>query len=430
MPRFLLAELHLKALARKKSVKAIRTTIEKLSVGTDSYVVAYQDAMDRIQSEDRDPAELAMQALSWLACTRRTLSPAELQHALAVEIGKPELDLTNIPEVEDILSVCAGLIVSNPEANTIRLVHFTAQEYFERTRDHWFPTAEADIAARCGGQSNHDLGVKFIQSKTHVQAATGARGLNSPELKRSEATWQLAANITGAHLAAYLGLIELLRALHNLGHSMNSMDMYRRTHLSYAALRGHEEAVRMLASLPEVDVNVVDDDNRTPLLSALVNGHLATVNELMALEGVYKDRSKLLLLLAARDRLTGFNILTCGGKMDSELSTGLGHTVLSIAAQCGSLKVLKALINRGDIELDARDKQGMSPITLAVMNGNVTGQTPLGLAILEGNSKVFEFLFGQVHPGKRFHKMSPENSARKNFSRKENDFVYSLAPSG
>lgn len=227
MPRFLLAELHLKALAWKKSVKAIRTTIEKLSKGTDSYDVAYQDAMERIRSQGRDQAELAMQALSWLVCTRRTLSPAELQHALAVEVDKTTLDFTNISEVEDILSVCAGLIVSDSESDVISLVHYTALEYFERTRSRWFPRAETDITTRCltyllldtfgsgsfntsfdldpvalktlfkrlaqyplynhaatywkdyfevGDQTNRELVLRFLQSTPHVQAAIEARG--------------------------------------------------------------------------------------------------------------------------------------------------------------------------------------------------------------------------------------------------------------
>lgn len=328
---------------------------------------------------------------------------------------------------------------------------------------------------------------------------------------------------------------ELLVALHDLGNSVQTIDRHGRAPISYAALMGHEEAVRLLAGLPGVDVNVVDNQERTPLLIALANGHLTTINALMSLESVALDRSKLLVWLAARDRLSGFNMMTSDGKMDPELSTGLGHTVLSVAAQCGSMNVLNALINRGDIDLDARDKEGRSAITLAAMNGNVTaveallftgrvhpnqdigdgktplcflaendkrshamlatepatsyvrkmraycrlgsvitrrgsladfehllklfevvdvdeknpltgrsfvslaaecgraeiiemlvllrganfrsrdstGQTPLGLAILEGHSEVFEFLFGQLHPGKRCHKMSAGNAAKR-----------------
>jgi hypothetical protein len=51
---------------------------------------------------------------------------------LAVEPGEAELDPENKPEVDDIVSVCAGLVVVDQESDVIRLVHYTKQEYFER----------------------------------------------------------------------------------------------------------------------------------------------------------------------------------------------------------------------------------------------------------------------------------------------------------
>jgi hypothetical protein len=64
---------------------------------------------------------------------------SELQHALAVEVGEAELDEENLPEIEDIVSVCAGLVTIDEESGIIRLVHYTTQEYFERTQRQWFP---------------------------------------------------------------------------------------------------------------------------------------------------------------------------------------------------------------------------------------------------------------------------------------------------
>ena len=58
----------------------------------------------------------------------------ELQHALAVETGTSELDEENLLEIGDLISVCAGLVIADEESNIIRLVHYTTQEYLERTQ--------------------------------------------------------------------------------------------------------------------------------------------------------------------------------------------------------------------------------------------------------------------------------------------------------
>jgi hypothetical protein len=50
-----------------------------------------------------------------------------------MELDETELDETNLPEIEDMISVCADLVTVDGESNIIRLVHYTTQEFFERT---------------------------------------------------------------------------------------------------------------------------------------------------------------------------------------------------------------------------------------------------------------------------------------------------------
>jgi hypothetical protein len=66
-----------------------------------------------------------------------------------VEIGESQLDEDNLPQVEDMISVCAGLAIVDEESNIIRLAHYTTQEYFERTQSRWFPNANGDIVRIC-----------------------------------------------------------------------------------------------------------------------------------------------------------------------------------------------------------------------------------------------------------------------------------------
>jgi hypothetical protein len=113
--------------------------------------------MIRIEGQVTDQEELAKQVLSWITCAERPLTTLELQHALAVEVGESELDEDNLPELEDMVSVCAGLVTIDEESNVIRLVHYTTQEYFERTQSHWFPNAKTDITTICISYLSFDV---------------------------------------------------------------------------------------------------------------------------------------------------------------------------------------------------------------------------------------------------------------------------------
>jgi ankyrin repeat protein len=133
----------------KRSVKAIRTTLKGLATGSGAYDSAYASAMERIESQVPDQTELAKHVLAWIVHAKRQLIAAELQEALGVEAGEGELDRDNCPDVDDMVSACAGLVMIDEASSVIRLVHYTTQEYFDRTRHDWFPNAEAMITTTC-----------------------------------------------------------------------------------------------------------------------------------------------------------------------------------------------------------------------------------------------------------------------------------------
>ncbi|CAJ2510411.1 Uu.00g051140.m01.CDS01 [Anthostomella pinea] len=146
---FLLAQLYVESLTGKSSTKAVRNALSRLKRGSDVYHLAYSDAMERILGQVRDHSELAQLVLSWIACAKRPLTTVELQHALAVEIGEPELDQDNLPDTDDLVTVCCGLVTVDDESGIIRLVHYTTQQYFERTWSKWFSGANDMIVKVC-----------------------------------------------------------------------------------------------------------------------------------------------------------------------------------------------------------------------------------------------------------------------------------------
>jgi len=132
-----------------RSPKATRTALKKFPKGSEAYNYAYEEAMERVDGQITNSRDLAKQVLSWITCAKRRLTTSELRYALAVEVNESELDEDNLPEVEDMVSVCAGLVIVDKESDIIRLVHYTTQEYFEQTQDHWFPNSVVEVTTIC-----------------------------------------------------------------------------------------------------------------------------------------------------------------------------------------------------------------------------------------------------------------------------------------
>jgi hypothetical protein len=145
------------SLKSEKRPKMIRATLEGLvkqiagsgeSQRLELLGKAYDDAMKRITQEPCS-RDLAVQVLSWITCAKRPLTTTELQHALTVEPGDSELGEDDLLEVDGMVAVCADLVTVDEESGIIRLVHFTTQEYFQKTQARWFPTAEQEISMTC-----------------------------------------------------------------------------------------------------------------------------------------------------------------------------------------------------------------------------------------------------------------------------------------
>lgn len=105
--------------------------------------------MARIAGLGPESEALAKQALMILVCAREALRTEDLTYALSVEPDSEALDYDNIPDIEDVAGICAGLIVIDKESNIVKLVHKSAQEYFERNQSRWFPRANETMARLC-----------------------------------------------------------------------------------------------------------------------------------------------------------------------------------------------------------------------------------------------------------------------------------------
>jgi hypothetical protein len=127
----------------------VKSTLNTLSKGAAALDDAYSEALERIEGQRASHFQLAKNVLTWITLAKRPLTTAELCCALAVEPGEAALDPENKPDVDDIVSVCAGLVVVDQESAIIRLVHYTTQEYFERINSRLNPDGQLEIAETC-----------------------------------------------------------------------------------------------------------------------------------------------------------------------------------------------------------------------------------------------------------------------------------------
>ncbi|KAJ7249840.1 ankyrin repeat-containing domain protein [Mycena rebaudengoi] len=142
---FLLAKLHLDSILTKHTVKAIRLVLQNLPEDLEH---TYNEAMDRIEAQSKEDKAIAQLALTWVANAKRPLSVAELLEAIAIEPNTKSLDREGVVEMVVVLSVCAGLVIVDQDG-TVRLIHYTTQNYLDGVQASKFPFAQRDIAQAC-----------------------------------------------------------------------------------------------------------------------------------------------------------------------------------------------------------------------------------------------------------------------------------------
>ena len=109
----------------------------------------YEDAMKRIRTQSEDDANLATKVLSYVFLAKRPLNVEELIHISVVEPGDTALDESAFSEIEILLSVTAGLVTIDTKSGTVRLVHYTLQEYLAKSHERLFPNAEVEMVKAC-----------------------------------------------------------------------------------------------------------------------------------------------------------------------------------------------------------------------------------------------------------------------------------------
>ncbi|KAM7217653.1 hypothetical protein V8F06_007037, partial [Rhypophila decipiens] len=423
---FLLARIYLDLLQREVKPRKVRKALQGLQKqvtgsGEEQRLKvlshAYDEAMERINKQEPSHRELANQVLSWITCARRPLTTTELSHALTVEPGDSELDEGDLTKVGDMVVVCAGLVTVDEESDIIRLVHYTTQEYFQKTQARWFPTAEQDIsticitclsfsefetgpcetddnfeqrlqnnplydyAARNWGRHARQTAISpeevdrflmFLTSPTLIEASSQALLVAKRWSGHSNYSQEFPRGMTGVHVAAYFGVGEAVAELLKAGADVNAKANDGRTPLYRASGNGHDSVVQQLLAAG-ADVNAKDNDGRTPLHEASGNGHDSVVQQLLAAGADVNAKANYggtpLHWASGNGHDSVVQQLLAAGADVNAKEANDGGTPLHGASGNGHDSVVQQLLAAG-ADVNAKADDGRTPLYRASWNGH------------------------------------------------------------
>ena len=369
VPRFLLVSLSIATILGEATIHKRRERLDEIAsgLGLDS---AYDATLSRIKGQGKGKSALGMAALMWISRSERPMHIGELCEALGVEVGSRDINHDNIPSEKTLLASCLGLVTVD-ESSTVRLVHFTLQEYFNSHSQH-FESPRSTMAEVCLTYLNfdsinelsHNLDrapaekrlLQYASIYWGMYARNGpAEGVKSLALRLlgkfgkhisakllltggSGEWWEdqrYTEGFTSLHCAAYLGLDEIAIALleEAEGCVADMADGRGLTPLAWAAEGGHEGIVKLLLDRKEVNPDSKDKCGQTPLFCAAEGGHEGIVKLLLDRKEVSPDSSEMMW----------------------------GRTPLSSAAEGGHEGIVKLLLDRKEVRSEEHTSELQSP---------------------------------------------------------------------
>nr|GAT50297.1 predicted protein [Mycena chlorophos] len=133
---FLIVKLQMDILGSVLTKNKLLTALTSLPASLDAL---YAQTVEKIKEQPSELREIGLAALAWVAFAKRPLTVLELRAALAIPATRPKMpEESDMISLEDILGACYGLLTLN--GDTLRLVHFSTQEFMQRIQQQEFPT--------------------------------------------------------------------------------------------------------------------------------------------------------------------------------------------------------------------------------------------------------------------------------------------------
>ena len=361
--RFLLAKLHMDSLTKQPHRKALRLALENLPPELDE---TYNDALARISSQDKEDTIIAHQVLGWITHATRPLTMKQLQHALSVEPEQTDLDEETLMDEELLISTCLGLVTVDHTSKEVRLVHYTAQKYFEHRLLEIMPYNHIRIASTCLTY----MSFKACQNIDEFTSDEEIEDLGNryPLLDYAGSNWGIHAQRDDQKLVQ-----QVLRFLRP-----------NATYLSSRLMIGGFKSLTQMPTHKHWDYPIKYEARISGHNMAAYFGLQHTLTTLLSeATGTKEMIQSTLLICSARENQTlaqllldrGANINTC---------SWLGYTPLHLAAAKGSLAVTKFLL-RSNADVNTRQSPRSST---ALQHAAKNGHAAILQALLEHGANV------------------------------------------
>ncbi|KAF5021013.1 hypothetical protein F66182_6944 [Fusarium sp. NRRL 66182] len=390
--RFLLAKLHLESLSQKINRKEVRSSLRTLPASLNA---TYSDALERIYRQAPEAVGLAEAVLFWVLCAKRPLTILELQQLYATE-GLPEdsaLEEDDLPDADILTGACGGLVMIDSDSKTVRIVHYTAQQYFEQFQSDkllharfritnislkylslpnfssGICTTDKDMAQRLEDYPFLDYAAKnwgadigefdgddFILALDRLASSPTALGTTSQAFglhndRHSNWSQEFPRDTPALVLAATFNLPRVLERMVQNGHGLENTGTDGETALIRAASFGLEENVRALLDLG-ADKNARDHMDETALQRAARNGEEGVVKVLLSKQAdvnvnTSSDWTALMSAVSSGNTEIVQMLVDAGANLMAE--TVWGDSALSIATRNGQEAIATLLADRGAI---------------------------------------------------------------------------------
>ena len=371
---------------------------------------AYGATVGRIKAQGGEKARLGMAVLMWISHSRLPLQADEMCHAIAIRIGSNDLRSDDVPTISTLLGCCQGLATIEKGTSTIRLIHFTLQEYL-LTQPDLFDRAHSTMAETClaylnfqeikdlsAGSLPDPRGRPFLKYSSlywgthmrmevsdganafalqlldqfdgHISAKILSEFING-KLISQEFPWGHTLDRKGfspLHCISYFGIAEVVDTLIKMNRwDVNETDGAGMTPLIWAARHGHEEVVKLLLRIKHIQPGRRDaNSGRTALSWAAGNGHEGVVRLFLgprfvnpgSIGGWWREAARVVVVLF------GWRYV------NPDSSSNNGQTPLSWAAENGHSRIVKLLLEQ-DVHPDTPDAEySRTPLSVAAGNGH------------------------------------------------------------